>query len=171
MFSLGFTGLFRANELLALRASDIKIAKDHLEVLVRKSKTDRYHQGNTVYIAKTNGPACPHSLLLRFYSLAGIKPLTEAYIFQPISSLTTNGGKKKSNQPIGYSRYREIIKKTLARLAKSPRCLAPTVSDQAEPRPLLNARAIRQIGTDFYDFKADGHGRRALLETHTLKTR
>ena len=49
MFSLGFAGLFRANELLALRASDIKIEKDHLEVLVRKSKTDRYHQGNTVY--------------------------------------------------------------------------------------------------------------------------
>ena len=106
MFSLGFAGLFRANELLALRASDITIEKDHLEVLVRKSKTDRYHQGNTVYIAKTNGPACPHSLLLRFYSLAGIEPLTEEYIFQPISSLTTKGGKTKSNRPIGYSSYR-----------------------------------------------------------------
>ena len=120
MFSLGFAGLFRASELLALRASDIKIAKDHLEVLVRKLKTDRYHQGNTVYITKTNGPACPHSLLLRFYSLAGIEPLTEAYIFQPISSLTTKGGKTKSNRPIGYSSVREIIKKALAAVGKIP---------------------------------------------------
>ena len=119
MFSLGFAGLFRANELLVLRASDIKIEKDHLEVLVRKSKTDRYHQGNTVYIAK-NGPACPHSLLLRFYSLAGIEPLTEAYIFQPISSLTTKGGKTKSNRPIGYSSYREIIKKALVAVGEIP---------------------------------------------------
>ena len=158
MFSLGFAELFRANELLALRASDIKIEQDHLEVLVRKSKTYRYHQGNTVYIAKTNGPACPHSLLLRFYSLAGIEPLTEAYIFQPISSLTTKGGKTKSNRPIGYSSYREIIKKALAAVGEtSPRCLARTVSDQVERRPLLNAQAIRQIGTDFYDFKAEGH--------------
>ena len=119
MFSLGFACLFRANELLALKASDIKIAKDHLEVLVRKSKTDRYHQGNTVYIAKTSGPSCPHSLLLCFYSLAGTEPLTEAYIFQPISSLT-NGGKKKSNRPIGYSSYREIIKKALAAVGEIP---------------------------------------------------
>ena len=66
MFSLGFAGLFRANELLALRASDIKIEKEHLEVLVRKSKTDRYHQGNTVYIAKTNGPSVPTLSALAF---------------------------------------------------------------------------------------------------------
>ena len=118
MFSLGFTGLFRANELLALKASDIKIEADHLEVLVRKSKTDRY-QGNTVYIAKTNGPACPHSLLLRFYSLAGIEQRSEAYIFQPLSALTANGVKKR-NQPIGYSSYREILKNALAAVGENP---------------------------------------------------
>ena len=61
-----------------------------------------------------------HSLLLRFYSLAGIKPLTEAYIFQPISSLTTKGGKTKSNRPIGYSSYREMIKKALAAAGEIP---------------------------------------------------
>ena len=71
-------------------------------------------------LQKTNGPACPHSLLLRFYSLAGIEPLTEAYIFQPISSLTTKGGKTKSNRPIGYSSYREIIKKALVAVGEIP---------------------------------------------------
>ena len=35
IFSLGFTGLFRANEPLALKASDIKIETDHQEVLVQ----------------------------------------------------------------------------------------------------------------------------------------
>ena len=70
-------------------------------------------------IAKTNGPGFPHSLLLRFYSLAGIEPRSEAYITQPLSALTANGVKKR-NRPIGYSSYREIHKNALTGAGKNP---------------------------------------------------
>ena len=67
---------------------------------MRKSKTDQYRQGNTVYIAKTNGPSCPHSLLSRFYSLTGIQPGSDAYIFRSLASLARNKAAKLENKPI-----------------------------------------------------------------------
>ena len=76
IFVLGFSGLSRANELLDLKTTDISIKDRHLEIFVRKSKTDQYRGGNIVYIAKTNGQVCPHALLSRYYSLASINAHT-----------------------------------------------------------------------------------------------
>ena len=77
MFSLGFTGLFRANEPLALKASGIKTETEHLEVLVRKSKTDRYHQGNTVYtLPKLTGHHAP-ILCSRVFTLLQVSSLDQ----------------------------------------------------------------------------------------------
>jgi hypothetical protein len=59
---------------------DIGIQAEHPEIVVRKSKTDKYREGNIVYIAKTVGPACPHALLLRFYSLTGIQPCSNGML-------------------------------------------------------------------------------------------
>ena len=72
LFTLGFFGLFRASELVSIKAKDITINTDHLIILVPKSKTDQYRNGNKVYIVQTNGPMCPHTLLLRYFSLANI---------------------------------------------------------------------------------------------------
>ena len=109
--------------MLDLRAKDIVFAAEHLEIAVRKSKTDQYRQGNIVYIAKTNGPACPHSLLSRLYLLTGIQPRSEAYIFRPLTSLAqSQSGKsnKTKNKPISYTRCREIVKETLAGVGENP---------------------------------------------------
>ena len=124
IFSLGFTGLFRISELLNLQAQDISFQHEHLEILVRKSKTDQYRQGNTVYIAKTNGPACPHSLFSRFYSLTGIQPGSDAYTFRSLASLARNKAAKLENKPISYTRCREIVKETLAAVGENPACLS-----------------------------------------------
>ena len=55
---LGFFGLFRRSELIALKLSDVVLVQEgshqHLEVLVRKSKTDQKGAGAWVYIAPTN---------------------------------------------------------------------------------------------------------------------
>ena len=120
IFSLGFTGLFRVSELLDIKAQDIGIQAEHLEIVVRKSKTDQYRQGNIVYIAKTNGPACPHALLLRFYSLTGIQPRSNEYIFRSLSSLKKSTLNKADNKPFSYSRCREIVKETLAAVGEDP---------------------------------------------------
>ncbi|CAB4031942.1 integrase recombinase xerD homolog, partial [Paramuricea clavata] len=120
IFSLGFTGLFRVSELLNIKAQDIGIQAEHLEIVVRKSKTDQYRQGNIVYIAKTNGPACPHSLLLRFYSLTGTQPRSNVYIFRSLSSLKKSTLNEADNKSFSYSRCREIVKETLAVVGEDP---------------------------------------------------
>ena len=121
IFSLGFTGLFRVSELLDIKAQDIGIQAEHLEIVVRKSKTDQYRQGNiAVYIAKTNRPACPHALLLRFYSLTGIQPRSNEYIFRSLSSLKKSTLNKADIKPFSYSRCREIVKETLAAVGQDP---------------------------------------------------
>jgi hypothetical protein len=105
---------------LDIKAQDIGIQAEHLEIVVRKSKTDQYRQGNIVYIAKTNGPACQHALLLRFYSLTGIQPRSNEYIFRSLSSLKKSTLNKAENKPFSYSRCREIVKDTLAAVGEDP---------------------------------------------------
>ena len=117
---MGFTGLFRVSELLDIKAQDIGIQAEHLEIVVRKSKTDQYRQGNIVYIAKTNGPACPHALLLHFYSLTGIQPCSNEYIFRSLSSLKKSSLNKADNKPFSYSRCREIVKETQTAVGEDP---------------------------------------------------
>ena len=72
--------LFRINELLDVQASDILVHDDHLEINVKSSKTDQFRHGNVVFIAKSGGATCPHSLLSRYLSAAGIDLNSSAYI-------------------------------------------------------------------------------------------
>ena len=155
IFSLGFTGLFQISELLNLQAQDMSFQHEHLEILVRKSKTDQYRQGNTVYIAKTNEPACPHSLLSRFYSLTGIQPGSDAYIFRSLASLARNKAAKLENKPISYTRCREIVKETLAAVGENPACFS-THSLRAGGATAIAVSKACQTEADCFIFKEDG---------------
>ena len=45
---LGFAGFLRYDEFSALKFSDLKFYEDHLELFIRKSKTDQLRECNTV---------------------------------------------------------------------------------------------------------------------------
>ena len=51
---LGFFGFLRRSEIVALCLQDIQLHRDHLEVLIRKSKNDRVGKGVAVCIAYIN---------------------------------------------------------------------------------------------------------------------
>ena len=55
-----------------MQPSDILVHDDHLQINVKSSKTDQFRQGNKVFIAKSGGATCPHSLLSRYLSAASI---------------------------------------------------------------------------------------------------
>ena len=111
--------LSRVRELLQLTAAHVDIASSHLEIAVKCSKTDQYGLGNKVFIAKTNEHACPHGLLSRYFALAGILPHSDEYIFGTINSFKGHST-KPAIKPISYSRCREIIKETLAKVGEDP---------------------------------------------------
>ena len=120
IFSSGFTGLFTVSELLGLEAKAVTLEKEDLEVLVPRSKSGQYNQGNKVYIAKMNGPACPHSLILQFYSLSGVHTTSEEYIIRSLWSYKTGKLTTAKSKPISYSRCWKIMKKTLAAVCENP---------------------------------------------------
>ena len=87
IFGLGFNGLFRISELLDLQATDITTHEGHLEISVKSSKTDQYREGNKVFISKTGGITCPHSLVCRFFASAGIHRDSPVYILRAVKFL------------------------------------------------------------------------------------
>lgn len=113
LFVLGFNGLFRINELLDLQASDILVHDDHLEINVRSSKTDQFRQGNKVFIAKSGGVTCPHSLLSRYFSAASIDLNSSAYIFRTLQPHRKDGSYTLGPRRLSYTRCRELVKESL----------------------------------------------------------
>ena len=51
IFSLGFSGLFRVGELLQLTAANIDIASSHLEITVKRSKTDHCCMSSSIMLS------------------------------------------------------------------------------------------------------------------------
>ena len=113
LFVLGFNGLFRINELLDLQASDILVHDDHLEINVRSSKTDQFRQGNKVFIAKSGGVTCPHSLLSRYFSAASIDLNSSAYIFRTLQPHRKDSSYTLGRRRLSYTRCRELVKESL----------------------------------------------------------
>ena len=114
IFVLGFYGLFRVNELLDIQASDIVVFDDHLEINVKHSKTDQYRQGNIVFISKSGGLACPHSLLARYFSAASIDLSSSAHIFRTLKFVKKGNLYTLGPRRLSYTRCRELIKESLS---------------------------------------------------------
>ena len=93
---------FRIKELLDLQASDILVHDDHLEIIIRSSKTDQFKQDNKVFIAKSGGVTCPHSLLSRYFSAASIALNSSAYIFRTLQPHRKDGSYTLGPRRLSY---------------------------------------------------------------------
>ena len=97
-----------------LQASNIIVHQKYLEIYVKSSKTDHYRQGNKVFISKSGGVTCPHSLLLRYFVAAGIDQNSPAYIFRSVRSLDKSNKYVLGERKLSYTRCRELIKESLS---------------------------------------------------------
>ena len=113
LFVLGFYGLFRINELLDVQPSDILVHDDHLQINVKSSKTDQFRQSNEVFIAKSGGATCPHSLLSRYRSATSIDLNSSAYIFRTLQPHRKDNSYTLGPRRLSYTRCRELVKKSL----------------------------------------------------------
>ena len=55
---LGFSGFLRIDKLLSIKIKNLRINESHLEILVPKSETDQYREGNIVYISRVSSECC-----------------------------------------------------------------------------------------------------------------
>ena len=109
IFGLGFNGLFRISELLDLQATDITTHEGHLEISVKSSKTDQYREGNKVFISKTGGITCPHSLVCRFFASAGIHRDSPVYILRAVKFLKKINSYVLGPNKLSHLRARELV--------------------------------------------------------------
>ena len=72
------------------------------------NKTHQFRQGNKVFIAKSGGVTCPHSLLSRYLSAAGIDLNSSAYIFRTLQPRRKNTSYTLGPRRLSYTRCREF---------------------------------------------------------------
>ena len=81
-----FAGFLRYNELAHLRVNDMVICDTHLQLTIRKSKTDQYRQGNELVIHRSNKITCPVLNLEKYMRAASISlDHSENFLFKPLS--------------------------------------------------------------------------------------
>ena len=111
MCLLSYAGFLRFSELSQLKRSNVTFMDNYMILYIEKSKTDIYREGSKLHIARTYSKTCPVSLLERYLKMARILPLSQEFLFRSLSfcKKTCTYLLKKSNQPISYSRAREIV--------------------------------------------------------------
>ena len=107
---VGFAGFFRFNELCNIKWSDISFADEFFSVTIPRSKTDQYHNGSTVLIAKTGFPTCPYSMLVRYASSARADMTSNNFVFgKLIFHSSTKTYSLREGSQLSYSRAREVV--------------------------------------------------------------
>ena len=115
---LAFAGFLRFDEAIHIRACDVEILEDMVKVLLPRSKTDQFRQGQEVLIARTNTITCPVTMLERYMATAEIAPSSELFLFRGISK-TADGEKLRASGCLSYTTVRELFRKKLTNLGHS----------------------------------------------------
>ncbi|CAB4042153.1 DNA breaking rejoining enzymes superfamily, partial, partial [Paramuricea clavata] len=110
MALLLFAGFLRYNEIADLKMQDVVICDTHLQLTIRKSKTDQYRKGNELVIHRSNKITCPVLNLEKYMRVASISLDHSAnFLFRPVTH--TKAGYKliDRNKPLSQTRARESI--------------------------------------------------------------
>ena len=115
---LGYSGFLRYDELAHIKASNIKFFETHMEIVLEKSKTDIYRQGNVVVISRIETNYCPVAMLEKYLRETHIDVMSDNFIFRSLTFFKSSNTTSlcKQNKPLSYTRAREIILEALQTL-------------------------------------------------------
>ena len=117
LISLGFIGLFQWDELSNMKVQDITFSTDHMAIFVEKRKNDQFREGFWGFIASTNNPYCPVSLIKKFLHLG--RQEDSSYIFRKVCH--SKRGHCLRVQRLTYSRALEPTRNKLLAVGLKPR--------------------------------------------------
>ena len=83
MCVLLYSGFFRINELLSLKASDFTFFESYLSINISRSKTDQYNKGNNVIISSSGLNSCPVSITRKHFYLSCNDASSDLFLFRP----------------------------------------------------------------------------------------
>ena len=93
-----------------IRYKDIKFFDDYVLLVIPKSKTDQFRNGNEVLLAKLDSISCPYETLSKYMQAAGLSVGSDQFLFRAIYK-TKNGksGLRKTNKKLSYTRCKELL--------------------------------------------------------------
>ena len=112
---ISYAAFLRFDELVHIRAADVKFNDEFMTISIPKSKTDQLRKGDEVIVAKTSSKLCPVSILQKYMAFAGIRPEDTCLIFRPVVK-TKHGEKLRESGSLSYTRLRECFKAKLESL-------------------------------------------------------
>ena len=99
---VGYAAFLRFNELVHIKAEDIKVEEGFMSIQIPQSKTDQLRKGNEVVVSRTGSKLCPVSIIERYMARAGIVQSKARYIFRPITK-SAQGEKLREGGCLTYS--------------------------------------------------------------------
>ena len=109
---MSFAAFLRFDELVHIRAVDVKLNRDFMSIHIARSKTDQLRKGDEVVVARTNSKLCPVNMMQKYMAQAGIHQEDPHYLFRPIVK-TKQGEKLRDSGSLSYTRLRECFKQKL----------------------------------------------------------
>ena len=117
MGCLAFGGFLRYSDLSSPRVCDLPFGPDHVDVIIRKSKTDVYSKSQKVLVAASGKLSCPVTSRRMYFDKAGLKTIeSEDFVFKAIRGTGSRAKLAPENKPLSYTKAREILKAALKEL-------------------------------------------------------
>ena len=144
--------VFRSEEVLNIRMSNIRFYEGFMIIKVDKSKTDQLRQGDEVVIAQSEGNVCPVFLLKEYLKKLDISPDSSEFIFRPLVKTKSSHKLVKVDKHISYATFRAQLTKSLQSIVPDPLSTGLTLSGLEERRGLPTAGLV----IEFFRGMADG---------------
>jgi integrase len=122
---VAYFALLRVSELHHIRACDIVVYDNRVEIGIPSSKCDQLRAGDRVLIAKLGGTFCPVELFLYYLKIVKINVFTSSYddqfIFRRAIPSAIGFVLSSAALPLTYTRIREIVKAKASQLGLNDR--------------------------------------------------
>ena len=120
LYLLCFAGFLGFDDVSRIKRNQISFHTGYMSIKVEKSKNDQPRQGDEVLIAKGEGTACPVEILKEYLNRFNIDSLSAQFIFRRLIKTRKSYKVASNNKPIGYSTFRDHLRKTLRGFVPDP---------------------------------------------------
>jgi len=104
-----FTGFLRYDELSNIRCNEISFHENYVKILISKSKTDQFRDGNEVLLSKIDSVACPFEALFRYVTLANVDLSSSNFLFRALYKTKLKSALRHKVKKLSYTRTKEVL--------------------------------------------------------------
>ena len=116
MFSLGFFGFLRWDDLQHLSPDSLHFCESHVAIFLKRRKNDQFREGSWVFVVRSSTPPSPVAVLEKFLRIGNHS--SGSKLFRHVQN--TKCGVRLRDQPMSYSCARKLLKKELQREGLDP---------------------------------------------------